>query len=278
MPATSGVVRVDGFNAARDSLEVRKRVGYLPESTPLYGDMRLEDYLTYRAKIKQVPRRDVRSRVDYVIERTLLGDRRRQIVDTLSKGLKQRVGIADALVGNPKLLILDEPTIGLDPKQIQQVRELIQQLGETHTILISTHILVEVEMVCDRVVIVARGKTVADDTVSGLLDQHREHASRVTVRADCAESDFVTGLQGIDGVVGARAEGGGDGLRSARVEFAPERGGAAAEAVAALCAERGWALRELAPVQTTLEQVFNRLTEGELEPVAPADAPSKEAV
>jgi gliding motility-associated transport system ATP-binding protein len=271
LPPTRGTVRVDGFNVARHRLEVQRRLGYLPESTPLYGDMRVRDYLTYRAKLKGVPRRMLASRVDYVIERTRLRDRTRQIVDTLSKGYKQRVGIADALVGNAKLLILDEPTIGLDPNQIRDVRELIKELGETHTILISTHILVEVEMVCDRVIIVARGKTVADDTLQGLLAGHRAHALSVVVRAEPGQ-DVAAALGEIPGVEEVTQTREGD-VVEARVKHAEGQGPDVAEAVAARVAGSGWALRELSPMTTSLEQIFTRLTQGV---GATAPAPSDE--
>ena len=180
VPAGRGTVLIDGLDVMRHPLEARRRIGYLPESTPLYGDMRVREYLEYRARIKGVARRDLAKRVDYVIDRTSLRDRTRQLIETLSKGYRQRVGIADAMVGSPKLLVLDEPTIGLDPNQIREVRGLILELGETHTLLLSTHILPEVEVACDRVIVIARGRTVADDTVAGLLRRHQRPAIRRT--------------------------------------------------------------------------------------------------
>src|SRR5262249_38860770 len=148
IPPTSGSATVDGFDVAKDSLEVRRRIGYLPENAPLYGEMRVEEYLRFRAKLKEIPPRLLPSPLEEVMGKLLIADRRRQLISTLSKGYRQRVGIADAIVGDPQLLILDEPMIGLDPNQIREVRSLIKELGERHTILLSTHILSDVEVVC----------------------------------------------------------------------------------------------------------------------------------
>jgi ABC-2 type transport system ATP-binding protein len=270
IPATSGSVSVDGLETTRYPIDCKRRIGYLPESTPLYGDMRVREYLGFRARIKGVPRREVASRVDYVMERTWLVDRAKQFIKTLSKGYKQRVGIADALVSSPKLLILDEPTIGLDPNQIRQVRDLIKELGQTHTILLSTHILPEVEMVCGRVIIIARGKIAADDTVAGLVDKHRATALQVTLRA--ADADEVEkALRSIPGVLSAEPRPGTPeaGLQRLRVGFErATRAEQVSEAVAALAASKGWGLSELAQERTTLEQIFHRLTEGAAPEVA----------
>ena len=255
LSANRGWVTVDGIDAARYPREVRKRIGYLPESTPLNLDMRVDEYLRFRAQLKGVPRRERRARVDEVIVRTGLEDRTRQIIRTLSKGYRQRVGIADAMVGKPQLLILDEPTIGLDPNQIREVRRLIRELAEEHTLLISTHILPEVEQVADRVVIVANGRTVADDTVEGLIEAHQESALVAAI-----EGVQAADLEQVDGV--ARAVLGDDGHFTLGLQ-----GGVDARrvqlAVFEAAAAKGWKLYELAPLRTSLEQIFARLTRGE---------------
>ncbi|HYE79797.1 MAG TPA: ATP-binding cassette domain-containing protein [bacterium] len=167
-PPSSGKAKVGGFDVFEQSMEVRRRVGYLPEHVPLYHDMEVTEYLTFVAKAKQVAGRYQSGMVDALIERTGLAEVRRQPIATLSKGYRQRVGLAQALVNNPKVLILDEPTTGLDPAQIIEIRQLIKELSLGHTILLSTHILPEVEMVCDRVIIINRGQIVAIDTVENL--------------------------------------------------------------------------------------------------------------
>ena len=165
---TSGSVRIHGLDAEAQSLEIRRRIGYLPENVSLYPELRVQEYLAYRASIKGVPRAERRSRLDEALQRCALGDVRRKLIGRLSKGYRQRVGLADCLIGHPSILILDEPTIGLDPHQIRQTRELIRSLGQATTILLSTHILPEVEMICHRVTIIDRGAIVAVDTPENL--------------------------------------------------------------------------------------------------------------
>ena len=165
---TSGSVRIDGLNVETQPLEVRRRIGYLPENVALYPELRVQEYLTYRAAIKGVPRSTRRARVDAVMGRCAIADVRRKLIGRLSRGYRQRVALADCLVGDPKILILDEPTVGLDPHQIRQTRDLIKALGEQATVLLSTHILPEVEMLCDRVTIINDGRIVAVDTPENL--------------------------------------------------------------------------------------------------------------
>ena len=171
MPATAGSATVAGYDVFTDSLNVRQQIGYLPENVPLYLDMRVTEYLRFRAKLKNIPRRERRKKIEYCLEMTGITDVQNQIIGTLSKGYKQRVGLADTLVHDPKILILDEPTIGLDPNQIRQIRGVIKGLGQRHTVLLSTHILPEVEMICDRVMIINKGKIVAMDTPTNLMKQ-----------------------------------------------------------------------------------------------------------
>src|SRR5262249_19511386 len=171
MPATSGVATVCGFDVMNDSMKVRENIGYLPESVPLYPEMRVEEYLVYRAKLKNVDRAIRRSRVEMCLERCRVKEARRRLLGTLSKGYRQRVGLADAMIADPKVLILDEPTSGLDPIQIRQTLETIKGLAGTHTILLSTHILTEVEAICDRVIIISRGTIRWDRRLSRLAEQ-----------------------------------------------------------------------------------------------------------
>ncbi|HEX3152458.1 MAG TPA: ATP-binding cassette domain-containing protein [Gemmataceae bacterium] len=171
MPATSGIATVCGYDVMNDSMKVRENIGYLPESVPLYPEMRVEEYLTYRAKLKQVDRAIRRSRVETCLEKCRVKEVRRRLLGTLSKGYRQRVGLADALIADPKVLILDEPTSGLDPIQIRQTLETIKELAGTHTVLLSTHILPEVEAICDRVIIISRGTLRWDGRLTRLAEQ-----------------------------------------------------------------------------------------------------------
>ena len=168
---TAGSVQIEGLDVAAHSLEIRRRIGYLPEHIALYPELRVQEYLSYRAAIKGVAAKERRARVAAAMERCVVTDVRRQLIGRLSKGYRQRVALADCLLGRPKILILDEPTVGLDPHQIRQTRELIRELGRTTTILLSTHILPEVEMICDRVTIIDKGRIVAVDTPDNLRRQ-----------------------------------------------------------------------------------------------------------
>src|ERR1043166_2364747 len=181
LPASSGTVRVAGLDVFHDSKEVRRRIGYMPENNPLHYDMRVREYLKFRARLKGLSRRRSRERVDIVTEQCGLTDVTRRIIGHLSKGYRQRVGLADALVHEPELIILDEPTIGLDPNQIRSVRQLIKNLAGNHTVLISTHILPEVEMTCNRMVIMYEGKILASGTAEDLqrLIRSEEHTSEL---------------------------------------------------------------------------------------------------
>jgi len=171
IPATSGTARISGFDVFEDSLEVRRHIGYLPEVPPVYPDMTVSSYLDFVLRIKNIPADKRRARLDDALEKTALGDKRNELIKRLSRGYKQRVGLAQALVHDPDVIILDEPTVGLDPKQIIEVRHLIKGLAGVHTIILSTHILPEVSMTCDRVVIINKGKVAAIDTPQNLTAQ-----------------------------------------------------------------------------------------------------------
>src|SRR6476660_5299988 len=200
MPATDGNVRVDGFDVFDNPLDVRKRIGYLPENPPLYLEMNVAGYLRFVAKIKGVPRDKLDSEVTRVMERVNITGVQERIIAKLSKGYKQRVGLAQALLNDPPVLILDEPTIGLDPKQIHEVRELIKELAGKHTVILSTHILPEVEQTCHRVIIIDRGKIVAVDTPQNLRSQ-LQGAERITIEVQGPVSEILSKLKAMPGVV-----------------------------------------------------------------------------
>jgi ABC-2 type transport system ATP-binding protein len=255
MPPTSGYAAVDGQDIFSAPLNVRKQIGYLPENVPLYPDMRTSEYLTYRAKLREIPRSKIRKRVDSVIERCGIKDVRRDVIGTLSKGYRQRVGLAGALVSDPPILILDEPTIGLDPRQIREVRELIKELGGSHTILLSSHILPEVEMICGRVIIIDRGKIVAMDTPSKLVEQMRgKETISIEVKGGgdtAAELRRITGVEKVE-----MAQKGEAGIYS--VECA--KGKDLREVVSRTIMQSGGIILEMRMKTLSLEDVFMHLT------------------
>ena len=260
MPPTSGRASIAGFDVFGQSLQARAHLGYMPENVPLYSDMRVTEYLNYRGALKGVPHRRVPERVGDVKELCGLKDVERKPIGTLSKGYRQRVGLADALLAEPDLLILDEPTIGLDPNQIRQVRELIKNLGRQHTILLSTHILPEVEMTCSRVIIIHKGRIEACDTPDNLLGKIRQ-AGGVELEAKVGNDNGEEELKKIPGVRDVVTDGVDDWKRfSLRVES----GADVREEVFRLAVERRWAVRELTQCRGTLEDVFVELTHPDL--------------
>ncbi len=198
LTASSGKATIDGLDVFDDTVEVRRRIGYMPESCPLYVEMRVEEYLHFRAGIKGVYGSKRKDRIEYVLERCWLTEVRRQIIGTLSKGYRQRVGLADALVANPPVLILDEPTAGLDPTQIRSTRKLIQDLGKQHTILLSTHILSEVEMACDSLIIIHRGRVALQSSLADLRSQTSSDSSLVVTLEGPGDVHLFQHLAGID--------------------------------------------------------------------------------
>ena len=252
LPPTAGRVVVAGVDLDADPVGLRRNVGYLPENVPLYPELRTEEYLRFRADVEGVPRAEVRSRVDEVLDRCLIGDVRRQVIGTLSKGYRQRVGLAGALIHKPPVLILDEPTVGLDPNQIIKVRELITELGRDHTVLLSTHILPEVEQVCERVFIIDRGRVIADGTPDALRSRLVGNPTVAVAFKDAVGS--VESLMGVPGVVAVDERDGGRFIVEHAADADP-RG-----ALFELAVEKGWTLLELAPQRATLEDVFVRLT------------------
>ncbi len=192
MPPTSGEARVAGFDIWEQPLEVKRRIGYLPENPPLYNDLRVMEYLDFVSKIKEIPSNKRKQAIDSAIEKAGLGSVRQQVIGSLSKGYRQRVGLAQALLSDPEILILDEPTVGLDPHQIIEIRELIKNLGGDHTVILSTHILPEVEQTCGRVVIINQGEVVAEDTPENLTRRLRgTERTILEVDGDEAQVDAV---------------------------------------------------------------------------------------
>jgi ABC-2 type transport system ATP-binding protein len=260
MPATDGTARVGGYDVFEESLEVRKRIGYLPESPPLYPEMSVQSYLDFVARIKGAGSQR-KAQVDEVMQKCSIADVRNRIIGKLSKGYKQRVGLAQSLLNNPEVLILDEPTIGLDPKQIFEVRSLIKALAGDHTVILSTHILPEVSMTCSRVVIINNGKLVAIDTPEGLAHQVKG-ADRIAVTVDGPAEAVRTQLQTVDGVLSVQTTGGGDGKPSSyTVECKPNQD--PRRELAAAVVSQGWGLLELRGVSVSLEDVFINLITSE---------------
>jgi ABC-2 type transport system ATP-binding protein len=260
MPATAGSVRIAGFDVLTRSLEVRRRLGYLPENVPVYPEMRVEEFLRFRALLKGVPRRDLARRVESALERCGCREMRRRMIGTLSKGYRQRVGIADAVVHDPPILILDEPTSGLDPNQRVEVRRLIASLGAEKTVILSTHILAEVEAVARRVVIVHRGRIAADGTPDQLAERFAGE-TRLSVAARGSRDELLAALRAVPGVASATARQGDD-LESgvAVCDVSVAAGADPREAIAAAVAAAGLPLRELHRETADLEAIFRRLT------------------
>jgi ABC-2 type transport system ATP-binding protein len=257
LPPTSGTATIAGFDIFRESIEARRKIGYMPENVPLYEDMRVREYLKFRAQLKGLGSSDTRRRVGDVIDTCGLGNVRRKMIRTLSKGYRQRVGLADALVHDPELLILDEPTNGLDPNQIRQIRELIRQLGRSHTVLISTHILSEVEMTCNRVIIIDSGQIKAADTPANLVGQMRA-AGRIQVEIQESPDVVAPALGRLEHVKKVTPEPLEDGWTRCTVWV--DSGTDSRERIAQLASQFGWPLRSLFRQVATLEDVFVELT------------------
>lgn len=258
LPATQGTVRVGGYDIFKDSLKARKEIGYMPESVPLYEEMRVKEYLRFRAKLKGVRGAAVSANYERVVELCQLGEVRNKLIGTLSKGFRQRVGLADALVHKPALLILDEPTNGLDPNQTRQVRNLIGALGAEHTILLSTHLLSEVELICGRVIIIDKGKIRADDKPAELIQNFRASgALRLEIKAEVSSAQAK--LQSIPGVRRVSCEKLADGWSLFQLKADPNTD--VREKLHHCALENKWPLRELSLRGVTLEDVFVELTQ-----------------
>jgi ABC-2 type transport system ATP-binding protein len=258
LPATSGTAKVAGYDVFNDSMQVRKRVGYLPEQPPVYMDMTVKSYLNFVAKIKGVEARDRKNRVNEVMEKTAITNVQNDVIRKLSKGYRQRVGLAQAMVHNPEVLVLDEPTVGLDPNQIIEVRELIKRLAGSHTIILSTHILPEVEMTCQRVVIINRGKVVAQDTIANMT-QRRHGAERLIMQIEGPDKSVCAKLAKVSGVKKVELDGTVNSVSRYAIEC--ETGRDIRRDLAQAVVQNGWGLLELRSKDFTLEEVFLQLTE-----------------
>jgi ABC-2 type transport system ATP-binding protein len=254
LPATSGVARVAGFDVMTQSLDVRRNIGYLPESVPLYPEMRVDEYVMFRAKLKGVARKERPRRVEYCLDRCRLKEVRRRLIGTLSKGYRQRVGLADAMVHDPRILILDEPTSGLDPMQIRETLALIKELGASHTVLLSTHILPEVEASCERVIIIAGGRIGFSRTLADIESQ------AVILLETRGPADQVAGvLRGIAGVAQiaenhARDGEAEEGIASFTVRT--DENSDLREPISKAVGGRGWAIRRLDRKRGSLDDAF----------------------
>jgi ABC-2 type transport system ATP-binding protein len=256
MPATSGRAMIAGHDVFNDSIRARRKLGYLPENVPLYGDMRVTEYLRYRAALKDLSGQKLKQRVGAVKELCSLKEVENKLIANLSKGYRQRVGLAESMIHEPALLILDEPTLGLDPNQIRQVRELIKAMGERHTILLSTHILSEVEMTCSRVIIINRGKIEASDTPENLVGRLRTSGT-VKLEVRVGSDNPVDVISKIAGVKEVQIESDASWSRfTIRIEANTDP----REEIYHLAVQRHWVIRELTSERRTLEDAFVELT------------------
>jgi len=262
LPPSSGTATVAGYDVLEKPLEVKKRIGYLPEAPPLYQEMRTEEYLTFVGKLKGLSGTELRQRVGTVCERCAIADVKNKLLGKLSKGYRQRVGLAQAIIHNPEVLILDEPTAGLDPKQINETRELIRSLAGDHTIILSTHILPEVEQTCQQVIIINKGKLVATDSVNNLQSRARgvesvlvEVGSRKSELNAAAVQDRLAKVTGVSRVSfkEKRAHG-------SAFEVENSKGGLVRADLARAIVEAGWDLNELRLASVSLEEIFLQLT------------------
>jgi ABC-2 type transport system ATP-binding protein len=273
LPPTSGTATVAGFDVIKQPMEVKRRIGYLPESPPVYPEMEVHEYLSFVGRLKGIPSSSLAQRVREVSERCNVADVSKKLIAKLSKGYRQRVGLAQAIIHNPEVLILDEPTAGLDPKQIHETRDLIRSLAGEHTIILSTHILPEVEQTCDEVVIITRGQVVARDSVRNLTSRLRGQeavaleARPGSARDESALESVLRGVPGVSALARRAARSGG-----VHFEIESEPGVHVRGALARAVINAGWELEELRAVAVSLEDVFLELTSTESAP-----APTQEA-
>lgn len=274
LPPTSGTANVAGFDVLQQPIEVKRRIGYLPESPPLYPEMEVGEYLDFVGRLKGISRTDLPKRVNEAMERCSVTDVRKKLVSKLSKGYRQRVGLAQAIIHNPDVLIMDEPTSGLDPKQIHETRSLIRGLAGDHTIILSTHILPEVEQICERVIIISKGRIAATDTVENLTNRLRG-SEAIAVEVEAADGavqsatirERLEQVPGVSRVLSRES-------RNGRMLFEVEslQGRAIRGEVARAVVQSGWNLNELRPVAVSLEDVFLQLTSTEATANAEASA------
>ena len=259
IPPTEGKITVGGHDIFHESVKVRQTLGYLPENVPLYTEMRVGEYLDFRARLRKMDRAARRKRIDYVLDRCWLTNVRKRTIGHLSKGYRQRVGLADALLHDPAVLILDEPTVGLDPTQIRESRKLIKDLGGDHTIMLSTHILPEVEAVCDRAIVIAGGRIVAQGTPDELRSSRRMQA-RVLVECRGPSKEVETVLSRVSGVHKVELLNGDAGKDYVTAALRPKEGYDVREEAARTVIQHGWPLREVRLEHATLEEFFIHVT------------------
>lgn len=256
MAPTSGTATVAGFDVFESPLEVKRRIGYLPETPPVYGDMRVIEYLTYVAELKGVPKARMKSGVEKALEKTNLQSVSNRLIQNLSKGFRQRVGIAQALVSDPEILILDEPTVGLDPKQVAEIRDLISELKGQHTIILSTHILPEVQASCERIIIINRGHIVAQDTLENLSSLQRG-VRKVHISLKKPSADLMEGLAGVTGVKKVLV-----GAKDSDLILETHEDDQVIESIAQYVIQKRAGLLEISSVKADLEDIFLKLTYG----------------
>jgi ABC-2 type transport system ATP-binding protein len=253
LPASSGRARICNHDVFEESLAIRKKIGYLPETPPVYPDMTVQDYLAFAAKLRRVPSAEVSRAVDRVVAKCVLKDVQGRIIGKLSKGFQQRVGLAQSMIHDPEILILDEPTVGLDPIQIIEIRKLIKELAQSHTILLSSHILPEVTMICNRVIIINEGQIAAEDSLEGLTSSLRK-SERLLLRVQHWDNGVAEKLSALDRVLTVTPQEPGEFLIECEIDSHLQ------DAIARLALEQAWGLLELRPLAMTLEDVFLKLT------------------
>ncbi len=260
MPPTSGKATVGGYDIFEQSMDVRRITGYMPENPPLYSDMRVRDYLDFVCRLKGVEKSQRSSEIETVIEKTAIGDVQKRIIGKLSKGYKQRVGLAQSLINNPQIVILDEPTVGLDPKQIIEIRELIKNLRGDHTVILSSHILPEIEQTCERVVIIHEGKVIAEDSVENLTNL-REGGERIRLKVEGKEDAVRSTIKAVGKIKNMEFKSEKDGIMDVTVESETD----IRKDIARAIVEKDLGLLELSTDRYTLEDIFLRLTTKEEE-------------
>jgi len=281
LPPTSGKASIAGFDVLENPYEVKKRIGYLPETPPLYPEMEVSEYLTFVARLKGIPSGDVARRVDEAAGRCAIGDVRNKLISKLSKGYRQRVGLAQAILHNPDVLVLDEPTSGLDPKQIIETRELIASLSGDHTIILSTHILSEVEHNCQKVLIINRGRIVASESVSALTSKMRSGADTVSLEVYAANLNSADVRQRFEQIAGVSRVEVKD-VKDSRVVVEVESlvGQSVRPELARAVVQAGWNLQEMKGISMSLEDIFLQLTGASASPALEspaAETPANEA-
>lgn len=257
MPATHGTVKVADYDVAEKPLEVKRRIGYMPEVPPLYTDMTVKEYLNFAGRLKQIPSSQIGQRIHDVSAKVDIGDVEHQTIKTLSKGYRQRVGLAQALIHDPEILILDEPTIGLDPIQIREVREFIKSLAGEHTIILSTHILPEASMICNRVAIIDKGKLIAQDTPTGLA-KSMKGAEKLKVSVEGSLDEVTAALssaEGVNKVIDSSVE---NGISTFTLECDFQFH--VRKSISKVISEKGWSMLEMKVEESSLEDIFLRLT------------------